>query len=168
MYLDPTIDQFKQYFNRDFPYSNADLTTVQDADINKALAQQQNTINSCLFANQNIYTQGALLLAAHYLVLNLRASSQGIAGKWDWQTVSKGAAAITSSFAVPPRILENPEFSILCSTTYGTQFLFLILPVLTGQMFSVAGGTVVPGGNQGLFAGVWGRPGPWGGNDPGA
>jgi hypothetical protein len=163
-YIDPTVADFQAYFNRDFPYGNSDLSTVQDVDITKALSQQQNTINSCLFANQNVYTQGALLLAAHYLVLNLRASSQGIAGKWDWVVASKGAAAVHATYKIPDRITQNPELSILCATVYGAQYVFMILPQLTGQMFSVQGGTVVPGGNYGLF----GPPiGPWGGNDPG-
>lgn len=161
-YVDPTISEFQAYFNRDFPYGNADLTTVQDADINKALSAQQNTINQDLFPSQNIYTQGALLLAAHYLVQNLRASSQGIAGKFDWLTSSKSVGAVSSSFAIPERLLENPEFAMLVSTAYGTQFLYIILPQLTGQMFSVAGGTVGP--VNGIFSGPYGQVGPWNGN----
>ena len=160
-YTDPDVPTFKNWFNRDFPYGNSDLTTVQDADITKALNLQANTINQCLFASQNVYTPGALLLAAHYLVLNLRASSQGIAGKYDWLTGSKGVGSVNSSFQIPPRILENPEFAILCSTTYGVQYLYLILPLLTGQMFSVAGGTIGVG-EGGLFSGVYGSVGPWG------
>lgn len=160
-YTDPTLQQFQAYFNRDFPYGNADLTTVQDADINKALSQQQNTINPTLFANQNLYTQGALLLAAHFLVLNLRASSQGIAGKFDWATDSKSVGAVAASFGVPEEVLNNPQFQMICSTTYGVQFFAMIYPLLSGQMFAVAGGTV--GQTEGsIFSGVYGQIGPWG------
>lgn len=161
MYTDPTLSDFKAYFNRDFPYGNADLTTVNDVDIGKALSAQQNTINPFLFNTQNIYFQGALLLAAHYLVQNLRASSQGIAGKFDWLTSAKSVSAVSSSFAIPDRLLENPELAMLVSTSYGTQFLYLILPLLTGQMFSVQGGPVGP--ISGIFSGPFGQVGPWGG-----
>lgn len=158
-YTNPNVADFKAYFNRDFPYGNADLTTVQDVDINKGLTTQQNLINPCLFNNQNNYTQGALLLAAHFLVLNLRASSQGIAGKWDWLTSAKSVGPVSSAFSIPERLLENPELAILASTTYGTQYLFMVLPALTGQMFAVAGSTVGP--VDGLFSGPFGGVGPW-------
>lgn len=230
MYNDPTIQDFEQYFSRDFPYGTnylfsvsaasaypGDLytdgtgatytvlapsllssflltsgpnsapspsgtlslitgsgdssipytsvavpssplpATVTGVDINKALGTQQNNINQCLFPNQNIYTTGALLLSAHFLVLNLRASSQGIAGQWDWLNASKRAGNVSATFDIPDRLLENPELAILASTTYGTQFLYLVLPYLTGQMFPVQGGTVVGPGNGGLFGAV----GPW-------
>lgn len=160
-YTNPTLGDFQAYYNRDFPYGNADLTTVNDGDITKALSQQQNTINPLLFPTQNLYSQGSLLLAAHYLVLNLRASSQGIAGKFDWLTQSKSVGPVSSSFSIPERLLENPEFAILVSTTYGTQYLYLILPLLTGQMFTVAGSTIGP--VDGLFSGPYGAIGPWGG-----
>lgn len=158
-YVNPAISDFKAYFNRDFPYSNADLSTVQDNDIQKALDQQQNLINPCLFYNQAIYTQGALLMAAHFMVLNLRASAQGIAGKFDWLQSSKSVGGVSGSFSIPERLLENPEFSILVSTTYGTQFLYIVLPLLTGEMYSVYGPR--PEGFQ-WFGGVYGSVGPWG------
>lgn len=158
-YANPTITDFKNYFNRDFPYGNADLTTVNDTDIQKALDQQQNVINPCLFWNQNIYTQGALLMSAHFMVLNLRASAQGIAGKFEWLQNSKGVGAVNVGISIPPRLLENPEFAMLVSTTYGTQFLYIVLPLLTGEMFSVYGPR--PSDWQ-WFGGVYGSVGPWG------
>lgn len=160
-YINPTVGDFQAYFNRDFPYGNADLTTVNDVDITKALSLQQNLINPTLFTNQNVYSQGALLLAAHFLVQNLRASAQGIAGKFEWLNNSKSVGAVSSSFAIPERLMENPEFAMLVSTVYGTQFLYMVLPLLTGQMFAVAGGTVLAGPNGGMFTGPYGAIGPW-------
>lgn len=162
--VNPTVDDFKSLFRRDFPYGNDDLTTVNDIDINNALSFQQNTINQNLFPTQNLYTQGALLLAAHYLVTNLRASSQGIAGKYDWLTASKSVGPVSAGFSIPERILENPELAVLAGTTYGVQYLAIILPLLTGQMFAVAGGTVGP--VNGIFSGPYGRVGPWGEGSP--
>jgi len=158
-YTNPDVAAFKAYFNRDFPYGNSDLTTVQDADIAKAQTQQQNLIPQFLFPNQNLYTQGAQLLAAHFLVQNLRASSQGIAGKYEWLNTGKNVGPVGASFQIPDRILENPELAILTSTYYGVQYLYLILPLLTGQMFTVEGATI--GGGFGAF-GLYGSLGPWG------
>ncbi len=160
-YTNPDLTAFQAYFNRDFPYGNADLTTVNDADVNKAISQMENTINPMLFPTQNVYTQGALLLSAHYLVMNLRASAQGIAGKFEWLTNAKSVGAVSGGFEIPDRIKANPELAILADTRYGVQFLGLVLPFLTGQMFAVAGGTIGP--VNGIFAGPFGRPGRWGG-----
>lgn len=159
-YTNPDVLAFQGYFNRDFPYGNVDLTTVQDADITKALSQQQNLIPVFLFPNQNIYTQAALLLAAHFLVQNLRASSQGIAGKYEWLNTTKSVGPVSSGFQIPDRILENPELAILTSTYYGVQYLYLVIPLLTGQMFTVEGGTINENGG-GLYSGLYGNLGPW-------
>lgn len=163
-YTDPNIADFIAYFNRDFPYSNANLNFVNDADIQKALTTQQNMINAALFPSQNVYTQGALLYAAHFLVLNLRASSQGIAGKFDWLYDNKSSQSVSVGISIPPRLLENPEFSVLASTTYGTAYLYMVLPLLTGAMAAFYGPR--PAGNE-WFGGVYGAVGPWGsGNGP--
>jgi len=162
-YTNPSVTDFKAYFNRDFSYGNADLTTVQDADITKGLNQMAFTINPSLFPTQELYTIGAQLLSAHFLVQNLRASSQGIAGKFDWQVSSKSVASVAASFEIPERILANPEFSIYAATVYGVQYLGMVLPLLTGQMFPVLGGTIGVGGNGSIFSGVYGSIGPWNG-----
>lgn len=160
-YTNPTVAEFKAYFDRDFPFGTT-LDTVRDQDIAKALTQQENTINQCLFSGQNSFTQGALLLSAHYLVMNLRASSQGVAGRPQWLESSKAVGSVSASFQIPDRILENAELSILASTTYGLQYLQMILPYLSGPMVTVAGGTVGPPGG-GMFGGPFGAVGPWGG-----
>lgn len=93
-------------------------------------------INPALFPDQTSYTMGYNLLAAHYLVLNLRASSQGINGQYNFLQQSKSVGSIAESFGIPPRILDNPTFAMLCKTNYGAQYLQLLLPQLSGQMFT--------------------------------
>jgi hypothetical protein len=161
MYTQPTVANFQAYYNRDFQYGNADLTTVQDADINKAISQMENVINPVLFYNQNIYMTGALLLSAYFLVENLRSSSQGIAGKFDWTTNSKSIGDVSAGFQIPDRIMENPELAIYAANRYGVQYLLLVIPLLTGVSFSVAGGTIGP--VNGIFSGPFGAVGPWNG-----
>lgn len=145
MYLNPTVQDFKDYFVRDFPYGTDPQTSVLDVDITKAYGLVNINFNEGFFANQESYTIGYLLLSAHFLVLDLRASSQGISGQYSWIQSSKSVGSVSESFAIPERILENPELAMLSKTNYGAQFLLLILPQLTGMIFSVQGTTQTDG-----------------------
>lgn len=136
----PTANDFKAYFNRDFPYGTT-LQHVMDADITRALSEAGVKINESLFADQAAYNLGYLLLAAHFLVMNLRAASQGISGQFDWLQGSKSVGSVSESLNIPQRILDNPEFAMLCKTTYGGKYLMFVLPLLAGQIFTVEGGT---------------------------
>lgn len=137
----PTTDEFKAYFFRDFPYGSDINTSVTDQDIMNALSDADVNINQGLFMGQAAYTTAFLLLSAHYMVLSLRASSQGIAGQYNFLQGSKGVGSVSESFNIPQRILDNPEFSMLCKTNYGAKYLGFILPLLSGQIFTVCGGT---------------------------
>jgi hypothetical protein len=140
MYIDPTIADFKSYFVRDFPYGST-LDVVIDQDITNALADAKFNINQGLFGSQSNYTLCFLLLSAHYLVTNLRNSSQGIAGQYAFLQASKGVGSVSESSNIPQRILDNPELSMLCKTNYGAKFVQFLLPQLTGQVFTVRGHT---------------------------
>lgn len=139
---DPTVIDFKTYFFRDFPYGTT-LNTVIDQDITNALGDAAFNFNPGLFPTQANYTLGYLLLAAHYLVVNLRASSQGIMGSYSWLTSGKGVGSVSESFSIPQRILDNPELAMYSKTNYGAKYLSLILPQLAGQVF-VLHGTTLP------------------------
>jgi len=152
-YLNPDIPTFKNYFFRDFPYGTDQNTSVLDMDIAKSYGQVNYLINSALFTNQENYTLGYLWLAAHYLTIDLRASSQGIAGRYNWLEQSKGVGNANSSFAIPQRILDNPSMAMLSQTRYGAKYLELILPQLAGQII-VAPGHTKADGPSGPY-GVW-------------
>lgn len=139
-YTNPSVTDFKTYFFRDFPYGST-MSTVQDQDITNALADASYNLNSGLFGSQAKYTAGYLLLAAHYLVTNLRASSQGVAGNYSWLEASKSVGSVSQAFSIPERILANPEFAMLSKTSYGAKYLLMVLPLLSGQIFTVCGGT---------------------------
>lgn len=139
-YTNPTIADFKAQFGRDFPYGT-DPSTVMDSDINSALALMIGNINPDLFVNQAAFSSAALQLSAHYLVMNLRASAQGIAGQANWLQVGKSVGPVSESFQVPQYILDNPVLSQYSKTNYGMMYLNQVLPLLTGQMFSVCGRT---------------------------
>lgn len=140
-YNNPTVDEFKAYFTRDFPYGSDPNTSVLDSDITKAFGQTNVNINQALFSNQEDYTIGYMFLAAHWLVIDLRMSSQGISGAYSWVTTSKSVGSVSESFQIPERIMANPELAMLTQTNYGAKYLQLLLPRLTGQMFNVFGST---------------------------
>jgi hypothetical protein len=140
MYVNPTLQEFISYFNRDFPYGQTP-EFVQNQDIQNAINDASVFINPSLFPGQAPYNVGFLNLAAHFLVMSLRASSQGIAGQFSWLNSSKGAGGVSEGISIPQWILDNPMFSVLTKTNYGLKYLFLVLPNLTGQCFTVYGPT---------------------------
>lgn len=140
-YNNPSVADFKAYFNRDFPYGSDPNTSILDSDISKAFQMTNINVNEGLFGYQASYTVAYLLLSAHYLVMNLRASSQGINGQFNFLEQNKSVGSIAQSFAIPQRVLDNPDWAILCKTNYGAQFIQLILPQLAGNMFTVFGST---------------------------
>lgn len=135
-YNNPVVADFKAQFVRDFPYGTDINTGVTDADIATAFQCTNFAINQALFADQGSYTYAYNLLSAHYLVLNLRAGSQGINGQYNWLQNNKSVQGVSEGFSIPDRILSNPMYSHLSKTNYGQQYLMLIYPSLTGMMFA--------------------------------
>lgn len=141
-YTNPSIAEYKTYFYRDFPFGTDPEDNVTDADVAKAFTMANCFgINQELFDDQGCYTTGYMLLSAHFMVLNLRSSSQGINGKWSWLEQSKSVGSVSQSFAIPQRILDNPAWAALMSTNYGAQLMGLLLPQLVAPGFVVCGST---------------------------
>ncbi len=140
-FLNPTIAEFKIYFQRDFPFGTDISLNILDTDIGNAFGKTNFFINPELFPKQEDYTIGYMELAAHWLVVAIRASSQGISGRYNWLEASKGAGNANSSYSIPQKILDNPSYSMLSQTTYGAQYLQLIMPQLAGNIITVCGHT---------------------------
>ena len=140
-YALPTIAQFQTQFVRDFPYGTDMNVNVLDQDITNAFTQATMTINQGMWSNQTNFTYGYLLLAAHFLVLTLRSSSQGINGQYNFLQSGKGAGSVNESFGIPERITNNPDLAMYCKTNYGAQYLQLLWPQLVGQCFNAIGRT---------------------------
>lgn len=136
-----TIAQFKAQFIRDFPYGTDMNTSVLDADIANAFNMVDLAINMALWPNQTAFTMAYNLLAAHYLVLNIRSSSQGLNGQYNWAQNSKSVAGVSEGFTIPQRLIDNPEFMALSKTNYGASYLNMLWPRLIGQSFVVYGST---------------------------
>jgi len=140
-FINPSVQNFKDFFARDFPYGTDITTSIVDADITKAFTFTNVNINQALFGDQGSYNIGYYLLSAHYLVMNLRASSQGLSGQFNFLQQSKNVGNVSEAFGIPQRILDNPDWAILCKTNYGAQYIQLVLPQLAGQIYSVHGST---------------------------
>jgi hypothetical protein len=139
-FVTPNVSDFKAYFVRDFQYGDG-VNLVSDSDITKAFTDTVINFNQDLFSDQASFNVGFLNLAAHFMVMSIRASSQGLVGQYSWVESSKSVGSVSESLSIPQRILDNPEFAMLSKTNYGAKYLFLILPQLTGQIFSSYGGT---------------------------
>lgn len=137
----PLVADFKNQFVRDFPYGTDPTVAVVDADIVNASVMANMTVNPSMFSDQGFFNLCFNLVTAHFLVMNLRSSSQGISGQFNFLEQSKSVGSISQSFAIPQRILDNPQLALLAKTNYGAQYLSLVIPLLSGQIFYVCGGT---------------------------
>jgi hypothetical protein len=137
----PAVSDFKAQFFRDFPYGTDMNVSVLDQDIANAFQQTNVSINPNLWSDQGSYTLGYLLLSAHFMVLSLRASSQGLNGQYNWMQNNKSVAGVSEGFEIPQRIKDNPDFMAYYKTNYGAQYMNLVLPQLAAQIFSVRGTT---------------------------
>lgn len=142
MFTNPTIAEFKAFFVRDFPYGSDPDQNVIDGDLDRASLQASFNINPSIFETQTEYTLAFNLLMAHYLVMNLRTSSQGLSGKFEWLTASKSVGSVSISEAIPQKILDNPLFSVYASTGYGVQYLLMVYPRALGAVYTISGGTL--------------------------
>lgn len=141
-FLAPTIPDFKTQFVRDFPYGTDPVTSVLDVDIASAYNMVNVNVSQSLWPNQQAYTLGYLFAAAHFLCLNLRASSQGINGQYNWIQNSKSVQGVAEGFTIPQRLVDNPFFAMLTKTNYGARFFELVYPRLMGQVFIAHGRTL--------------------------
>src|SRR5579864_5582065 len=132
----PAVSDFQNQFFRDFNYGADINNCVTAQDISNAFVQTNASINQSLFGDQATYTFYYNLLAAHFMVLALRASSQGINGQWGWAQNNKSVGAISEGLEIPQRIKDNPDFMQYYKTNYGAQFMNYCWPQLCGQFFT--------------------------------
>lgn len=138
-FQNPTVSDFKSQLSRDFPYGTDPSNDVTDGDITYAFQFVNVSLNQGFFSDQGTYTLGYNLLAAHYLVTNLRSSSQGINGQYNWLQNSKGVGQVNEAFSIPQWILNNAYLSQYSKTNYGAQYIQLIMPQLIGMTYGVFG-----------------------------
>jgi hypothetical protein len=114
---------------------------VRDTDVTRALTAMQASglFNPALFSTQEQFTYAVNLLVAHFLCVNLLASSGGINGGAPWLVANKTVGDITEGFVIPDRISRSLTLMPLTKTSYGAQYLQLIAPSLVGGISAVRG-----------------------------
>ena len=135
-YAYPQVTDFMGFFVDDFPYGPDARTQFPPYRILIGM-QMANTsfFNPEFFGDQASFSNGFMFLAAHYMVMNIRRASQGMKGQFGFLQNSK-TAGISVGIEIPQRIKDNPDFAWLCQTNYGSTYLHMILPQLTGQMWA--------------------------------
>jgi hypothetical protein len=141
-YTNPQYHDFVAFFAYDWPYGTDPNQSVTQPQVNAAFMRTNNyNLNPCLFGSQSEWNQGYLFLTAHYLVLMIRASGQGLNGQASWVQASKSVGGVSEGFSIPQRILDNPVFAMFTKTNYGMQFLEMMLPRLGGSVGIARGHT---------------------------
>lgn len=113
---------------------NTDLTRVTDDDVTGALQDAYFNVNPGLFGDQTSWSRAFCYLAAHNLVQRLLVAGQGIRSRGTWLENAKGVGDLSSSFSIPPQILESPFLALVSKTGYGLRYLEIITPLLIGNM----------------------------------
>lgn len=140
-YTPVTVNQFKAFFARDFPYGTDINTTVVDADITKALSTAGINFNEALWSSQSQFEQAYLYLSAHYLVESLKASSQGISSQYGGNTTSKSVGNVSENYEIPDKVKNNPFFAGLYTTRYGAIYVGMLQPRIIGNVVTMRGMT---------------------------
>ena len=136
-----TVDEFRGWFSRDFPYSqDGDLTGVTTQDILKALAEAYFIYNPDLFSEKE-RPIAFLYLAAHYLVIDLKNSSMGLKGAYSGLMSNKSVGSVSVGYTLPSWIMDNPLYSLIAQTPYGVKYLSLVIGRCVGNMAVVKGAT---------------------------
>lgn len=140
-FTNPSQTDFENQFFRDFNFGTDQATQVIAPDIANAFALVNVDINPSLWPDQPTYTQAYLYLTAHFLVTNLRNSTQGLNGQFNFTQNSKGVSNVNEGFAVPQWVQDHPKLGMYFKTNYGAMYMSLMMPYLIGPIFTVPGRT---------------------------
>lgn len=122
-------------------YTDSVNNYVLDADIQKAYDEAMINFNQALFSTDAEITLAFLYLAAHFLVIDLRRSSQGINSKGDYSAQSQSVGNVSESLYIPDKLANNPVLQLYTTTSYGMKYLNLVAPRLVGRVGVVQSNT---------------------------
>ncbi|HVN66739.1 MAG TPA: DUF4054 domain-containing protein [Candidatus Sulfotelmatobacter sp.] len=136
-WVDPSVQQFKWFFTRDFPFGTDPNTGILDFDVLRAMQACNSTFRSDIWNNQGEYNQAYLYLTAHHLVSNMQASSQGVAAEYEFIHQSKSALGVSASSMIPTAIQDGPLQAALVKTPYGKRYWEMVRPRVVGTFYAV-------------------------------
>lgn len=137
-----TVDEFRGWFSRDFPYSSVDgdLSGITTQDILKAFKEASFVYNKELF-DESEQPVAFMYITAHYLVIDLKNSSMGLKGSFSGLMTNKSVGSVSVGYSLPNWIMDNPLYSLLAQTPYGVKYLSLVIARCVGNMGVVKGAT---------------------------
>lgn len=141
----PTPDEFKDFFERDFNFAQAsdpdNLDYIRDKDIERAIDEGIIHFNSGLFPSDEATTNVFMYLAAFCLVRNLQNSAKGITSQAKFPISSNSVGSVSVNYSIPERYSKDVYLNSFTQNGYGMRYLELVLPYLVGNVGNVYGGT---------------------------
>ena len=139
-----TVDDFKARFNRDFPYGTDPSSAVADADITNALNDATLIFNTALWDTGVELNTAFLMLAAHFLALNIQAVgglglSLGLENSGGSAISSQTVGSVSLSFELPEGWKNDPTVAPFLRTSYGIRYVQMAWPRMRGNFQTVAG-----------------------------
>lgn len=116
---------------------------ILDSDITKAFGQAKINFNEELFGEEETIKIAYLWLTAFYLVIDIQASSSGLASSFQGFTSSKSVGDVSESFSIPQWMMNSPIFGYYYNNAYGRKYLSLLAPYCTGNIIYSIGGTTI-------------------------
>lgn len=115
---------------------------VLDSDIEKAYFQARQFFNPALFDNENDLLSYICYLIAHYLVIDIQMSQEGVNSTGYYIPNHTTVGDVSESYSNPTNS-QGDSFILyqLNQTRYGQKYLSLISPLLVGHFNSIRGTT---------------------------
>ena len=115
---------------------------VLDSDIEKAYFQAKQFFNPALFDNENDLLSYICYLIAHYLVIDIQMSQEGVNSTGYYIPNHTTVGDVSESYSNPTNS-QGDSFILyqLNQTRYGQKYLSLISPLLVGHFNSIRGTT---------------------------
>lgn len=136
-----TIEEFKQFFSKDFEYGT-EQDQVSDAEIARAMTEAKMNFNEDMFQDDDEKKLIFSYLTAYYLVVDINnANTQGASNNGGLLTYRQ-VRNVAESFKVPKWVEESPMFSQFSQNGYGLKYLTMIYPYLIGNVGIVGGATL--------------------------
>lgn len=144
---DVTVDDFKAYFDRAFPFAPEDDPNnkeyVRDKDIEIAFAQATANFNCGIWENYDVAKVAYLFLTAHYLCMDMRMNQSGLASSGTFTMSSKPVGDVSASYSIPEAYMQSPFLNYLSSTEFGLKYFSLLYPRTICSVNVVLGSTTI-------------------------
>ncbi len=113
---------------------------IQDSDLTRAFGEADVTITGQVSGDQ--LKLAYKYLAAHYLVMDIKAATSGLQGGSLYNVVSRSVGSVSESYVIPERYAKSPIWSYLTQTMYGQKYLMMAYQAGFGNIRIAAGDTL--------------------------